>query len=58
MESTVLTVSEVATQLRIGRTTAYRLISSRELPSIKIGAARRVTRVALEQYVHDLAGAA
>ena len=54
MTTTVLTVPEVAAHLRIGRTTVYRLIASRELPSIKIGDARRVTCEALERYVRDL----
>ena len=54
MATSVLRVPEVAAHLRIGRTSVYRLIASRELPSIKIGATRLVTSTALEQYIASL----
>lgn len=55
MSTLVYTVMEVAEQLRVGRTTAYGLISSGELPSIKVGGSRRVTAEALRTYIDRLA---
>ena len=55
MSTLVYTVMEVAEQLRVGRTTAYGLIGSGELPSIKVGGSRRVTAEALRAYVEGLA---
>lgn len=51
MTTLTYTVPEVARELRIGRTTVYRLISSGHLPSILIGGSRRVTRQALESFI-------
>lgn len=47
----VMTVLEVAAFLRIGRTTAYGLIKSGEIPSVKIGRQIRVFRDDLKDYV-------
>lgn len=54
----VLTVEEVAKLLRIGRTAAYRLILSGELPSLKIGQYRRIPLVSLQEYISAGTGAA
>ena len=47
----VLTVPEVASYLRIGRTTAYELAKNGEIPSLKIGRQIRVFRDDLLKYV-------
>jgi excisionase family DNA binding protein len=47
MPDDLLTVPEVMTRLKVGRSTVYDLIRRRELPSITIGRARRI-------HPHDL----
>jgi excisionase family DNA binding protein len=54
LDALLLTPEEAAEQLRIGRAKVYVLIRSGELPSIKIGGSRRITRAALEAYVASL----
>lgn len=49
--SLLLTVTEVAEQLKIGRTAVYALIRHGELPSLTIGRSRRVPRWALDDYI-------
>jgi len=51
MPTLTYTVLEVAQELRVGRTTVYRLIASRRLPSILIGGSRRITQQALEHFI-------
>lgn len=51
----LLRVEEVARRLQIGRTKAYELIDTRELPSVRIGRAVRVTVAELHAYVARLA---
>jgi excisionase family DNA binding protein len=53
----LLTVEEVAKRLRLGRTFVYRLISSGELESVKVGRLRRVPAACLPEYVAALRGA-
>lgn len=48
------TVEEAAEQLRIGRTTMYRLLSSGALQSVTIGRSRRITAAALAEYIQQL----
>lgn len=50
----LLTVEEAAEQLRIGRTVAWRLISSGELQSVQIGRLRRVPAAAVSEYAAQL----
>jgi excisionase family DNA binding protein len=50
----LLTVEEAAQRLRIGRTKMYSLLSSGEVKSVTIGAARRVPAEALMDYVSAL----
>ena len=50
----MLTIPEVAKELRVGRTTVYRLISTGELPSVLVGGSRRVPAEALDRYVAGL----
>lgn len=47
----VLTVSEVATFLRVNRSTVYKLIRRGELPAFKIGSDWRFNRVQIEALV-------
>ena len=47
----LLTVPELATVLRIGRNTAYRLIDDGTIPAIKIGRQIRVYREDVIRYV-------
>ena len=53
-----LKVTEVAEFLRIGRTRAYELVSSGEIPSVRIGRNIRVSRKELERWLegrrHDV----
>ena len=50
----LLTVEEAAKCLRLGRTLVYRLISSGELESVKVGRLRRVPAECLPEYVATL----
>lgn len=56
----LLTVPELATVLRVGRNTAYRLIDDGTIPAIKIGRQIRVYREDVIRYVggHSLVEAA
>ncbi len=47
----LLTVSEVARRLGMGRSFVYQLVSKGEIPSIKLGRARRIPVSALEKFV-------
>lgn len=49
----LLRVDEVCSRLTLGRTRVYELIQSGELPSLRVGAARRVPAAALEQFITD-----
>lgn len=49
----VLTVSEVAEALRVGRQAVYELMLTGQLPSIKIGRLRRVPVAALETFIAE-----
>ncbi len=53
-ERVLLTVEEAAEQLGIGRTLTYKLISSGEIESIRIGRLRRVPTVAIQDYARRL----
>jgi excisionase family DNA binding protein len=53
----LLTVEEAARRLRIGRALLYRLISSGELESVKVGRLRRVPAECLPEYVAVLRSA-
>ena len=47
----VVTIKEATRLLRIGRTTLYKLVSERDLTSVKIGGASRILRSSLDEYV-------
>jgi excisionase family DNA binding protein len=50
----LLTVEEAAQRLGIGRSHAYIYVLRGELPSVKLGRARRVPAVELEGFVERL----
>jgi len=49
----LLTVADVMTRLKLGRSTVYDLIRSRRLPSITIGRCRRIPARALRDYISN-----
>jgi excisionase family DNA binding protein len=54
MDSKLLfTVEQAASELSISRATLYRLITSRQIVSIKIGKSRRVSQQALEAFIEQ-----
>ena len=50
----LVTVEEAAGLLRIGRTTAYELVMSGKLQSVKVGRRRLVVRDGVREYVDEL----
>src|SRR2546430_10842807 len=50
----LLTLSEVCAKLRVSKWTVYRLIQSRHIPTIRIGARRLVVHSALETLLSRL----
>ncbi len=54
MDKLLLTPEEAARALGIGRTKVYHLMTSGEIPSVKIGASRRIPAQGLELYVSSL----
>jgi excisionase family DNA binding protein len=46
-----LTPAEAARELRISRSKCYELLAAGELPSIRVGASRRVPRRALQEWI-------
>ena len=47
-------VEDVMERLRIGRSTAFKLISTRQLRSIKVGRRRLVSEAALVEFIEGL----
>jgi excisionase family DNA binding protein len=50
-EPSLMTVKDVAAALRVGRATAYTLVASGQLKSVRIGRLIRVTPRALEEFI-------
>jgi excisionase family DNA binding protein len=48
-----LTVSEVATIMRVSKMTVYRLVHSGELEAIRVGRSFRVPEAAVNSYLRD-----
>jgi excisionase family DNA binding protein len=46
-----LTVAEVATAMRVSKTTVYRLVHSGELPAVRVGRSFRVSEDAVHDYL-------
>jgi excisionase family DNA binding protein len=53
MQIRFMTVSEVATSLRVSTMTVYRLINGGDLPAARIGRSFRVRTEDLEHYLAD-----
>lgn len=53
----LLTIPEVAEQLRVGTTKVYELVKRGDLASVRIGRRRLVTPEQLQAYIDQLAGA-
>lgn len=51
MEKVLLTVTEAARRLSLGRATAYQLVRQGDLPSVRIGRAVRVPAHELEAWI-------
>ena len=49
----VLRVEDLAQMLSIGRNTAYALVRSGEIRSIRIGRSYRIPKVAIEEYISN-----
>jgi excisionase family DNA binding protein len=49
--TSLLTVAEVASAMRVSTMTVYRLIKSGELPAVRVGRSYRVRGAALEAYL-------
>ena len=54
MDKKLLTVSEAADMLGLGRSKAYQLVMQGELRSIQIGRARRVPVAALDEFIQRM----
>ena len=54
MESMLLKPEEVAIYLNVGRSKVYELMRAGDLKSVRIGACRRVPRVAVDSYIEAL----
>lgn len=52
-QSRFMTVSEVATVLRVSNMTVYRLINAGQLPAVRIGRSFRVLEDDLDRYLAD-----
>lgn len=52
-ERLVLTIPEVAELLGISENHCWNLVSRGDIPSVKLGALRRVSRVALERWLDE-----
>ncbi len=53
MNPLLLTPEEAFALIGVGRSHGFKLLSSGEIPSIKIGRLRRVPRTAIEQWIED-----
>jgi excisionase family DNA binding protein len=56
MDKLLLTTLEAATVLGISRSKLYELLASGQLPSVRIGACRRVPADAVHSFVAELQG--
>ena len=54
--STVLTVRELSTMLRIGINAAYRLVRSGVIHSVRVGRQYRIPRSAVDKYLSEKEG--
>lgn len=54
MEKLLLSPSEAALHLSLGRSKIYELMRLGQLRSVKIGGSRRIPRAALNEFIADL----
>ena len=54
MDKVLLTPVEAASALGIGRSKLYELLQSGRLPSVRIGACRRISTDSIHRFVTDL----
>jgi excisionase family DNA binding protein len=47
----VVTVDELAEMLKIGRNTAYRLLNSNQIPSVRVGRQRRIRKADVAAFI-------
>jgi excisionase family DNA binding protein len=52
----ILTIDEVATSLKAGKRTVYRLASSGKIPAFKLGGTWRLRRAELDQWIASRIG--
>jgi excisionase family DNA binding protein len=50
----LITIEEAARLLSLGRSKVYELVAAGEIPSVKVGTARRVSYSALEAWVAQM----
>lgn len=48
---TLMTVSEVASHLRVSKMTVYRLIKVGQLPAVRVGRGYRIKALAVDKYL-------
>lgn len=51
MESPMLTISEIATYLKVGKDTIYSLVNSNDFPAIKIKGSWRIIKTELDLWI-------
>lgn len=56
LEPTLLTVTEVATLMRVSRMTVYRLAHNGQLQSVRIGRVLRITKTSVRAFLGDAFG--
>lgn len=49
----LLKASEIATILNVSKPMVYKLMQTRQIPTVRIGQCRRVLREDLEKYIQD-----
>jgi excisionase family DNA binding protein len=52
-DSGLMTITEVAQFLKVGRTTVYGLLTAGSLPSVRIGRLRRIPQKAVRQFAEQ-----
>ncbi len=55
-ESVLMTASELADYLGVGKNRAYELLNSGEIKGFRIGSIWKVTKIAVDQYIYEKSG--
>ncbi|HCT92343.1 MAG TPA: hypothetical protein DF613_13345 [Lachnospiraceae bacterium] len=53
MNKNLLTIEDICRELGIGRSTAYKLLKKKKIPSCRIGARLVVKKEALKRYIEE-----